>query len=401
MGAELGRALNKLTAVSIKAAAPGKLQDGGGLILNKAGNNGKWLFRYSIAGQRREMGLGAWPEVSLADARKARARWASVLAAGTDPISERARLLEAEREALNREEPTLAELVYQVFEAKRATYRNDGRQSRWLSPVKIHVLPKLGNRKASSINQIDIRDVLAPIWRTKQPTANMALLRLGMVFRHARLSGVLVDPVTVDIARHMLGQIYHIPTPIAATPWQQIPALFQQLGEQQLDSCRCLQWMILTAVRSDGCRGARFDEIKGDVWTVPASRVKGMRGKVSDFRVPLTDAALELVEICKHGQRNGYLFPGPLGRGISSCALQPPMNKLGQIGRPHGFRTSFRTWVQDTQAASYEVAETALGHVIGGRVERSYARSDLLEQRRTLMQRWCDYVTGAHTMAIS
>ena len=138
MGAELGRALNKLTAVSIKAAAPGKLQDGGGLILNKAGNNGKWLFRYSIAGQRREMGLGAWPEVSLADARKARARWASVLAGGTDPISERARLLEAEREALNREEPTLAELVYQVFEAKRATYRNDGRQSRWLSPVKIH-----------------------------------------------------------------------------------------------------------------------------------------------------------------------------------------------------------------------------------------------------------------------
>ncbi len=390
----MARAINKLTAIAIKSSPGGKLQDGGGLILHKKDTSGKWILRYSIAGQRREMGLGAWPEVSLADARRARSKWIATLRAGLDPISERTRLLEAEKAALKREDPTLTEAVLQLFEVKKSSLRNDGVGSRWLSPIKMHILPKLGSRRVSSINQVDIRDAVAPIWRTNQPTARAALFRLGMVFEHARLSGLGVDRLAVDAARQMLGEFEHTPTPIAATRWEEIPALFKKLGHRPLDSHLCLQWMILTAVRSNAARGARFEEIKDGVWTVPAARVKGRRGKVSEFRVPLSDGALTILEACRSAQRNGFLFPGPKGGGISACALQPPMNKLGETGRPHGFRTSFRTWVQDTQAASYEVAETALGHAIGGRVERSYARSDLLDQRRILMQKWSGYVVS-------
>lgn len=390
----MARAINKLTALSIKNLGTGKIQDGGGLILHKRGTSGKWIFRYSIAGQRREMGLGTWPEVTLVDARRSRSKWAAVLQSGTDPISERTRLLEIERASISREEPTLADVVMEVFEVKRSSLRNDGVGGRWLSPLTTHVLPKLGKRRLSSINQVDIRDALAPIWKAKQPTAHVALLRLGMVFEHARLSGMAVDRLAVDAARHMLGKVEHAVVPIPATRWQDIPALFKKLGCRPLDSHLCLQWMILTAVRSDSARGARFDEIEDGIWTVPAERVKGRRGKVAEFRVPLSAAAIAIVEACRVSQRNGFLFPGPRGGGISACALQPPMNNLGESGRPHGLRTSFRTWVQDTQAASYEVAETALGHIIGGRVERSYARSDLLDQRRLLMQRWSDFVVA-------
>ena len=152
--------------------------------------------------------------------------------------------------------------------------------------------------------------------------------------------------------------------------------------------------MILTATRTDSVRGMHFDEIDGDIWTVPAERMKGAQGKVRDFRVPLPPAALAIVDDLRPF-RSGLLFPGSTGRPLTSKALEKALNTLGEAGRPHGFRTSFRTWVQDTRAADWDVAETALAHVIGNRIERSYARSDLLDQRRALMARWAAFVTGA------
>lgn len=382
--------------MAIKAAATGKLHDGGGLILDKIDGTGKWIYRYSLSGRRREMGLGAWPVVSLADARRARDRWEAVLASGTDPISERNRLLEAERAALEKDDPTLADMCRRVLDAKKDGLRGGGERGRWLSPLETHVFPKLGKRRIASIHQTDIRDVLKPIWSKKSATAEKAIQRLGIVFRHARLDGVEVDPFTVEAARHLLGPLVRNIKPTEATPWQDIPALFARLGDNPTTSHLCLQWMILTAVRSDGCRGARLDEIAGDVWTVPADRVKGREGQVSAFRVPLSKAALQIVEVCQPVALafDGVLFPGHRGNPISSRATEVALDTLGEAGRPHGFRTSFRTWAQDTQAAGYDVAETALGHIVGGKVERAYARSDLLDQRRALMDRWAQFVTG-------
>lgn len=397
------RARNKLTVVAIRATESGKLRDGGGLHLDKDGLAGKWVWRYSIAGRRREMGLGAWPSVSLADARRSRDRWESVLGTGVDPIAERTRQMEAERQAIEAHDPTFEEVAKEVLEAKKESLRGGGERGRWMSPLAIHVMPKLGKRRIVTITQADLRDVLAPIWKKKTATAEKAAQRLAIVFRHAKLSGLDVDPFVVDAAKQRLGPLIRRIQPTEATPWQEMPALYARLSDSALTSHLCLRWMILTVVRSDGCRGARLSEITDDIWTVPADRVKGREGKVGDFRVPLSAEALEIVGSCRpHADLfDGIMFPGHMGKPISSRATEVALDALKVAGRPHGFRTSFRTWVQDTDAASYDVAETALGHAVGGRVERSYARSDLLERRRALMEKWARFVSGSAATVVA
>lgn len=141
----------------------------------------------------------------------------------------------------------------------------------------------------------------------------------------------------------------------------------------------------LTATRSESARGVRFDKVDGDIWTIPAERMKRAEGKVDDFRVPLPQAAIELLQEIKRVQSGEYRFPSYWTGYISSTALAEVLNEMGEPGRPHGFRTSFRTWVQDTDAASFDVAETAIAHRVGSKGERFYARSDMLGQRRVLM----------------
>ncbi len=388
------RATNRLTAVQIKAAPPGKLQDGGGLILDKTATGGKWIYRYRFAGQRREMGLGSFPGVSLADARKARDRWAATLADGKDPITERKRMLADEKAALDRKDPTLTEITATVFDAIKGKLRGEGTRGRWRSPLDTHVLPKIGKRRLSDIHQTDIHDALKPIWTAKNATAEKAIQRLGIIFRNARLMGYDCDPFTVDAARYMLGEVIRQPVGIAHTHWRDVPALFQRLDAGSA-SHLCLRMIMLTAARSDSVRGMRFSEIEGDVWTVPADRMKGRAGKVQPFRVPLSPAAMAVVQECIRIAQDDYLFPSyRLGSCISQTAILKALNVAGEAGRPHGFRSSFREWVQDTNACSYDVAETVLAHRVGNVVERTYARSDLLDQRRIVMCKWADHVTG-------
>ena len=391
--------INKLTAVAIKNSPDGKLEDGGGLRLTKKGTGGKWIFRYSFAKRRREMGLGSYPEVSLAEARKQRVYWQQVLQSGKDPISERDRVRAEQLAQIEKEDPYFEDMAQTVFEAIRGSLRGDGTRGRWLSPIKVHVIPKIGRKRMSEIHQTDIHGAIAPIWKTKHETADKALYRTRKIFQQAQLMGYDVDPFTVDAARHMLGHFEQVVTPIAATPWQDIPALYARLNKPT-PVHRSLRWAILTATRGDGARGARFDEFEGDVWTIPADRMKGQRGKVSDFRVPLSSEALRLLEECREDAVTDWLFPSPRKGCITVQAQIKILGKLGEEGRPHGFRTSFRSWVQDTEAATYDVAETALAHVIGNKVERSYARSDLLDQRRILMQKWADFVTGTQAKVI-
>ena len=386
-------ARHQLTAATIKKATDGKLQDGGGLILVKKGDRGTWVFRYSHQKRRREMGLGPWPDLSLAGARASRDKWAEVLATGVDPMVERSaeieRAAEAERE---KRDPTLAELFDIVFEAKKDGLRGGGVRGRWRSPIDKHVIPRLGGRNMSGITQHDIYDALKPIWRSKHPTAEKAIQRLRIIFDEGRYMGLGVDPFTVDAARRMLGEVRHVTKHITATKWQDIPGLWQRL-DPELASGLCLRWMILTMVRFDGCRAASVSEVDQDIWTVPQDRVKGRVGRVEDFRVPLPKQALQIVDQQRRLSKE-LMFVGHRGSSVTSRAVEVYLDRIGEKGRPHGLRTAFRTWVQDTDACSFEVAETILGHKIGTSVERSYARSDLLERRAVVMQSWADYVTG-------
>ena len=380
-----------LNNVTIKAAAPGRLSDGRGLILIKASSkSGSWVFRYQQNGRRRDMGLGAWPDLTLAQARAARDHWAAIKRAGEDPISFRETQKEREKDAWNKTDPTLAEMVTTVFEARKASLRGDGKRGRWRSPLDTHILPKLGTRPMSKLNQYEICDVLRPIWKVKHPTAQKVIQRLRIIFREAKAVGVPCDPFVAEAAERMLGIVRHETAHIPATPWQEIPALFARL-DPSLSSHQCLRWMILTLVRSDGCRGARLSEITDTVWTVPADRVKGTEGRVSDFRVPLSEPAMQIAL----DSEGDLIFPGTTMNAISSTALEKALNVLDEKGRPHGFRSSFRAWVQDTECAPWDVAEMILDHTIGTKVERTYARSDLLERRRPVMEAWAKYVTGS------
>lgn len=389
----MARIRNQLTAVAIRKAGPGKLEDGGGLRLYKTEGSGRWVFRYTFSGMRREMGLGSLDDLTLAQARSVRDKWASVLASGLDPITERKRQRAETAAELSRSDPTFEELALTVFESKKASLRGEGTRGRWFSPLATHIIPRLGKRRISQIDQTDIAEALRPIWHDKPATAEKAFHRMRIIFRKAKLMGLDADPFAVEAAAHILGDVKRKVEHIAATPWREVPAVYARLNRSGA-SFRCLRWMILTATRSESARGARFSEIEGDVWTIPAERMKGTQGDVEPFRVPLSSEALRLLEEFKKSATGDLMFPSYRSGYISSTALQKVLNEMGEAGRPHGFRTSFRSWVQDTEAASFDVAETALAHRVGSTVERSYARSDLLDQRRVLMERWSTFVTG-------
>ncbi|WP_370501680.1 tyrosine-type recombinase/integrase [Rhodovulum sulfidophilum] len=275
------------------------LQDGklGGMLslIKTSQDSGKWNFRYSFLGTRRNMGLGSWPEVGLADARRERDRWAAVLRAGRDPITERKEERAATKAQRDKTDPTFAEMAQLVFEARKATLRGGGERGRWFSPLQRHVLPHIGKMRVSEITPQDIKGALAPIWRAKFPTAEKALQRTRIVLHEGRLMGFGCDPFSAEAAQRMLGAVIHTPKHIPATPWQDMPALYARLNAGTVGH-ECLRFMMLPLVRYMGCAGARAAEVDGDVWTVPPKRMKGTLKHVREFRVPLTDPALAIVQ---------------------------------------------------------------------------------------------------------
>lgn len=377
---------------TIKKAPDGKLHDGRGLMLVKKGDTGQWFFRYSLHARRREMGLGSWPIVTLADARKARDKWAAVLAAGNDPIDTRKAEREGTQASHEPRDPTFAELVDVVFESKKASLRGEGTRGRWRSPIDLYLIPAFGNKPGSAITQRDIVAALQPIWKKKYPTAIRSIQRVRIVLRSAKLMGFPTDPDIVNSAQEILGVVRHKVQHTAFVHWRDIPELYASLPDTAGGNCN--RWMILTLVRLSGCRGARVTEIDFDskIWTVPHDRIKGRQGMVEDFRVPMPEPLLDLARLSQDTGLN-MLFPGQRGtKPITDVGVEQSLKGCTSAGTPHGFRTSFRTWVQDTQACSWEVAEMVLGHKIGGIIERSYARSDLLDQRRIVMNKWSNFV---------
>ncbi len=381
-----------LTAIFLKKAPDGQHADGGGLYFVKSGGSAKWIYRYSYGGKRPEMGLGSYPSVSLAEAREAHDKWARILRSGRNPKSVRDEEKALIAAQLAKRDPTLREVTEQVFEGYKARLKGDGKAGRWMSPLERHVFPKLGNTPVSAITPDDIHSVLRPIWKKKFPTAEKAIQRLGMIFESAEMRDLECSAITVKKARHMLGHVEHKTVPHRSTPWQDVPELFAYL-EGRSAAASCLQFTLLTVVRVGASREARFDEIKGDIWTVPKERVKGRRGSVEDFRVPLSQAAIDLVER-RREMGSEWVFTARRGRPLSDMAMSKLMKDQSLGGTPHGLRASFRTWVQENEATSNDVAETILSHTIGNKTERSYARSDLLDLRRPVMEAWAQYVTS-------
>ena len=197
------RALSRLSAAKVKNCPAGKFADGGGLWLHKRRDGGaQWFLRVTIAGRRREIGLGPLSDVSLKEARAAAERWRKIAAEGRDPIHERERL---KRETAA-QRPTLATVAHEAFEARKAQLKGDGKAGRWFSPVELHLLPKLGHMPIEDLNQNDVRAALAPIWHEKAETAEKAISRLKVILKHAVAMGLSVDLQATDKARVLLGK---------------------------------------------------------------------------------------------------------------------------------------------------------------------------------------------------
>ena len=380
------RTLHKLPSNAVASLPGGKHEDGGGLRLIKGRDGGGyWVFRYSLYGRRREMGLGSIKDVSLRQAREQAAHWRSRRALGHDPIAER------DKDRANRLGAPLKEVAQSAFDARKAELKGEGRAGRWFSPFEHHILPKLANVPITQITQRDLRDCLAPIWHDKAATATKAINRLNVVFSHAAALGLEVDLQVVDKAKALLGKQRHKVAHIPALHWKAVPAFYSELLEPTLGNI-ALKLLILTGVRSGPIRTLRLADIQGDVWTVPADDMKGRVGSTESFRVPLSSQAISVIEEAKPYERNGYLFWSRKGV-ISDMTMSAIMKRKGLEARPHGFRTSLREWLAECTDAPHEVAEMVLAHKTDGSVVRAYRRTDFLDQRRVLLAKWADYVS--------
>ncbi|WP_375643432.1 MULTISPECIES: tyrosine-type recombinase/integrase [unclassified Bartonella] len=383
--------MNRLNARSVATLGAGKYNDGAGLLLHKRKDGGaQWLYRYTIHGRRREMGLGALRDVSLKQARELATGWRAVLREGRDPIKEREK---QKREAISNLH-YLKDIALDTFETRKAELKNDGESCNWFLHLRLHILPKLGCLPVSEITQTEIRDTLAPIWHTKAGTARTALMRLNLCLKHAAALGLDVDLQAVEKAKALLGKQRHKKQSLPAMDWRDVPAFYQFLCKTTTIKHLALRLLILTGVRTNPLRHIREDQIEGDIWTIPAENMKGKRDATTEFRVPLSSEAIKVIEQARCISKSDFIF-SLTGRGpLSHTMMAAYMRKNKIEACPHGFRSSLRNWLAETTDAPYEVAETILSHTVGGQVERSYRRTDYLEQRHVYMDKWAAYVTG-------
>jgi integrase len=384
----MSHAINRLSASTLKSALVGKHADGGGLWLVKRPDGGaQWVQRVTPHGRRREMGLGAYPDVSLKEAREAATHNRALVRQGLDPIKERERL---RREAA-RNIHMLTDIALDAFESRKAELKGDGIAGRWFSPLELHILPKLGKVPVADIDQQDIRDILSPIWHTKAATATKAINRLNIVMRHAAALGLDVDLQAVEKAKALLGKQRHTVTNVPSLAWQDVPAFYQSLGGSITELA--LRLLILTGARSGPLRNIHVDQIDGDVWTIPAEDMKGRKGATKDFRIPLSSEAQRVIEEARKFARDGFLFPSAKRGVISDMTMTAFMDRRGMKERPHGFRTSLRVWLAEATNAPHDVAEMCISHMVGSKTVQAYKRTDFIEQRSVLMDRWGERVS--------
>lgn len=377
---------NALNAMKAKQLDAGKFSDGHGLWLHKRDKfRGKWFVRLVIHGRRREMGLGPYPDVSLAEARELAAKARQKVRAGVDPIEERASL------RFKPKRMTVKDAIESCFKSRQAELKGEGKAGRWMSPLRNHVIGKIGNRPIEDLDQHVLRSTLEPIWHDKADTARKALNRLNLTLKHAAALGLDVDLQATMKARALLGKQRHVSKHVPSLPYQDAPAFYRFLCAKDARTALAMRFLILTVARSGEVRHARLDEIEGDIWTIPASRTK----QGSEHRVPLSPEALEVLKIAKRSSVNGLVFSSQRGRPLADPMMSKFMKDNGYDARPHGFRATFRSWAEEQSEAEWEVKELSLGHTVGNKVERAYQRSDLIQKRSALLNHWSSFVTSA------
>jgi integrase len=385
-----GRAINRLTARSVAVLKEsGYYHDGAGLYLRIGRAGGRsWVFRYRRRKRLREMGLGSAIALSLASARASAAQAREVLAKGKDPIEERRAAQTAEGEI-----PTFSAAAASYIAAHTAGWKGGKHTDQWTNTLATYAEPVIGAYRVDTIGTDDVLRILTPIWVSKTETATRVRQRVESVL-NAEYARLRIDrPNPARWKGHLdsllpkprkLKKIKHHP----ALPYSEVPGFMSKLRERYGVDARALEFLILTACRSNEIRGAMRAEIRGSSWAIPAERMKAAVGHM----VPLAPAAMKVLEACP---QSGLLFPRTAkgkAKRLSENALRALLIRMG-YGHvtAHGFRSSFRDWVAEETDTLNIVAEKALAHTIPSEAEAAYRRGELLKKRKGLMDQWARY----------
>lgn len=384
----MARSLYKMSDATVKAEkAAGRHSDGGGLYLN-VGPTGKksWLFMWvPKGGKRREMGLGAYPTLTLAKARARASECRVAIEEGRDPIAEKAK----------QAEPTFAECAEFYIASIKSEWRNAKHEYQWNQTLSDTYCAQIRQKKVSAITTEDVLAVLKPVWQDKNETASRLRGRIERVLEFAKVKGWRAgeNPAAWRgnlrnlLPKRQRLQRGHQP----AMRYQDVPKFVERLRASEALAARALEFTILTLGRSGEVLGSTWAEVDFDekLWSVPKERMKAGVAHT----VPLSSPALKLLKDLHEHRISEFVFPRTKDHPLSNMAMLMLLRrmKLNDI-TVHGFRSSFRDWCGDATSFPREVAEAALAHKVGDETERAYRRSDALEKRRKLMQAWADYV---------
>ena len=372
---------------------PGRYADGNTLYLRIApGGSKQWVQRLAVNGKRRDMGLGAWPVISLAQARQKALANRMLVANGGDPLAEKRRA----------GVPTFEQAARAVYELNRPAWKNRTHIVNWWRTLEKYALPTIGSIPVDRLTQAEILGVLQAIWTSKPETARRVRQRVRTVLRWAMAHGFVAHNVAGEAIDAALPRMPKLVTGhLRAMDYREVAGALETVDASgaSLATKLCFRFVVLTAARSGEARQAVWSEIDlpERLWIVPPTRMKA--GK--EHRVPLSDAALAVLEEARVlRDESDLIFPSPQGSGraLSDMALTKLLRdcELADTATIHGFRTSFKVWAMECTDFPWTASEAALAHTLGNEVAASYARTDLLEQRRDLMQQWADFVRVKH-----
>lgn len=394
----MAKIAKELTAMAVsKLKGEGAYAVGGvpGLQLQILGASRAWVLRFVLNDKRRRMGLGSYPAVSLAEARD-RARLArSLIRSGIDPIDQRTSnketIVAAAAKSL-----TFAKAAEKFIAAHEDSWSNAKHRLQWVSTIGTYANPIIGQLPVAAIEQRHILQILNPIWRSKTETASRLRGRIEQVLNWAKVQGLRDGPNPARWRDHLdlllpapekVSPVKHL----AAVPLAEAKLMWQLICGTGGMGAQALQLQILTAGRSGEARGARWSELdlEGAVWVIPKERMKAKR----EHRIPLPRQAVELLRKQPRIVGAELVFPSSRNTPLSDMTLTAVMRRLKRTEVPHGWRSTFRDWVGDCTDYPSELAEIALAHSVGSKVEQAYRRGDMLEKRRPLMQEWADFLT--------
>lgn len=395
------RSLNRLSAKAVeRAREPGRYPDGGGLYLVVSGPAARsWFFRYERGGKQQGIGLGSAYDVSLADARAKAADLRKLLAAGDDPRAVRKAAEEA-RAAAAANALTFRECAEAYIRAHAPSWRNAKHAAQWASTLTTYVYPSIGHLAVAAVDTPAVLKIIEPLWSTKTETASRVRGRIEAVLDYATAIHRRFGPnpaawrgnlAKLLPARNRVAQVEHHP----ALSFDQIPTFMADLRSKAGVAAAALEFNILTAARSGETRGLRWSEIDlgTSTWTVPASRMKARK----EHRVPLPLRAVAILEgmLPEDGSvdPDAFVFPGAKrATALSDMSLTAVLRRMTRDDvTVHGFRSTFRDWCAERTSYPREIAEAALAHTVGNKVEAAYRRGDALEKRRKMMEAWSTF----------